>query len=176
MYVSSGCLGACTSSSPKTHSRYSLVSHPSPRPQDYASSSTPRHHLPQHPLKTSRARQSRDLQRVNIPSSQRPSARTEPRRRRRERTDHCFSQSHTVYDETTIRTDMNQLSLLNISFFLSYIYNNSIDDYQDLNPVLLIIMTARLMGMLVEGDGGSSTRVWSKDRGSWGFLKSSILK
>jgi hypothetical protein len=158
-----------------THKRYSLVSHPSPRPQDSASLSIPRHHLPQYPPKTSRALQSRDLQRVNIPSSSYPAARTEPRRRRRERTDDCFSQSHTVYDDTTIRTGMNQLSLLYISFFLLHNDDNYIDDSQGFNPGLLIILTANSTSRLGEGEGGSSTRVWAKYRGSWGCLRSSIL-
>jgi hypothetical protein len=54
---------------------------------------------------------------------------------------------------------MNQLSLVNTSIFLFYIDNNSIDDYQGFNPVLLIILTANSMRMLVEGEEGSSTRV-----------------
>jgi len=59
-----------------------------------------------------------------------------------------------VYDDTTIRTDMNQLSLLYTSIFLSHNNDTSIDDYQDFSQVLLIILTANSAPMLDWGEGG----------------------
>jgi hypothetical protein len=49
---------------------------------------------------------------------------------------------------------MNQLSLLYTSIFLLHNNDNSIDDYQDLNPVLLIILTTDSAPMLDWGEGG----------------------
>lgn len=58
-----------------------------------------------------------------------------------------------MYDDTTVRTDMNQLSLLHTSIFLSYIDDNSIDVFEGFDTALLIILTANSVRMLGLGRG-----------------------